>query len=663
MTISLDRLPYDILFQVASSLPLEEIVNLSQTCRQLSILLDERTLCRRTVEEQHSYTIEAEKARSGKITYKQACLAIYDRRHAISSAYPFSARVAGYGNTFLYLQGTLCVLNGNTVEVSGVHPRSDPVQLNLVDIIRSILGNAGAGDFNVSLLYYSDSILAVHVTEPKQSDGSYIFAINTTAVPPNGRRVERAMQIASSSKLFVRHTSRYLYYGTHTGVGDDGHHKWEIDGVSLNPNFPLPRRVRPLLLEEFHGTDIGSTVAFEIHNDFFYAVSNQGTFEVEEIDYTSFYHTIRFPISDPQAEKIEANDRLYRRQHQEGPIHDSWTDLTLQLDERTNETVIVESRREWAQASSRQSRTFYVTKLKLNEQNDSLNDNPMDDDSDSAPQLPDDILTTLLDSTDKCHYMLTPPQHSSSQHAEFPPSDPTPRSFILARTKFRAYSYNSTSFLDIVEDDRCCPDNNNTDPFKQPCLRLRIGSRREYVPQSYSSLTTTGSEMDSASMDKGKQRADIQDAPFESDFVDKTRYKYAPVRMWPPPKRCCPCARRLHGILSPSLPGAGGVAGARSVVGVLDERSLVYMVKAGRGYGVGDGGVGAVVVVEFCRGDGVSASLRGNGLSAGAASCSNAMAIATGDALEHVDGSSSTDLETWQWTPGHERRCQAGDCH
>lgn len=50
MTISLDRLPFDILFNVASYLQFDDTVHLSYTCRQLKLLLEESTLCRKTIE-------------------------------------------------------------------------------------------------------------------------------------------------------------------------------------------------------------------------------------------------------------------------------------------------------------------------------------------------------------------------------------------------------------------------------------------------------------------------------------------------------------------------------------------------------------------------------------------------------------------------------------
>ncbi|CAO2651985.1 Nn.00g002680.m01.CDS01 [Neocucurbitaria sp. VM-36] len=573
-----------------------------------------------------NYRKEARSARAEDITYRQALEAIHDRRHAFSHAYPFSARVLGQGNAFLYRQGILCMLEGDTVRISDVHATSDTIQLDLTAIIAPILESAfvSPGYFKVALLHYSDGILAVHAFGEGQANIDHIFAISTATHQPNAGRVIRAFHLESSSKLFVRHNAHYLYYGTHTGIGDDGHHKWEIDGISLHKNFPMPTRERPLLLENFHGTDIGSTIAFEMHNDYFYAVSNQGTFEVEEIDYTSFYHWVRFPVDQPLPEFVEKNERLYRRQHRQGPIHDSWTDLSLQLDERTNKTVIVESRREWAQASSRQSRTFYVTHLKSEEASSPSASSPTAEPSDGL-LLPDDILASLVDSSNNPNYMHTPPQYSWSQHPEFSKHEVSPRSFILARTKFRAYNYSCTSFLDLVEDERCC-----NDPTKPPCLRLRIGSRRE-APLDLP-----------PSNPKGKERFD----EMEPTFVDKTPYQHSPIRMWPPPASRCPCSKRLHDILSPPLPS--GSSHSISVNGVLDSRSLVYMVKPGRSYGSSDDNLmGTIVLVDFSRPI----------ISPGTGSVASTLMSRSDSKMEDEFKPSS-----WEWMPGLEKRCRSKTC-
>jgi hypothetical protein len=521
-----------------------------------------------------------------------------------------------------------------------VRSPSNTVQLNLNTIIQPILETlfASPGTFKASLIYYSDNILAVHVETASRPNIGHIFAINTTKTPPHSNRVLRVVQTASNSKLFVRHTSRYLYYGTHTGIGDDGHHKWEISGVSLDDQFPLPETERPLLLEDFHGSDIGSTVAFEIYNDNFYAVSNQGTFEVEEVDWTSFYHCVRFPLDNPVSTKLEKDERVYRRQHAQGPIHDSWTDLSLQLSERTKEVMIVESRREWAQASSRQSRTFYTSKFEVKKNHSSRSPSPSDDVPDAMLLPEDDLFVDLLDSSNKPNWMPTPVQYSWSRHPEFTKDDASPRSFILARTKFRAYNHSCTSFLDVVEDERCC-----NDPTKPPCLRLRVGSRRE-APLDVAFTNP-----------KGKGRLDEMEPIFE----DHVQYRNSPIQMWPPPASKCPCSKRLHDILNPSLPS--GSSHARTVTGVLDDRTLVIMIKPGRSYGASDdSALGTIVVIDFTR-----------PWRSVDSTPSRPIQMRRVDSKMDDDNSSiehdkkvadDFDKSHWQWTTGQKRRCASQTC-
>ncbi|KAH5430988.1 hypothetical protein HBI47_110140 [Parastagonospora nodorum] len=618
MTVSLDGLPYDILFYIASSIHLDDVVHLSQTCRQLRSLLDERTL-QRCVVESFNHAKETALARTEEITYKEALHAIYDRRDAMSNAHPFSARVLGQGNSFLYRHGIICILQGQIVNVMDVRSASPTVRHDLGALVKPVLESAFTvfGSIKISLMYYSDHVLAIYVEPEARPNAGYIFALRTERHVLDSNRVLAAFHVMASSKVFVRHNARYLYYGTHTGIGDDGHHKWEVSGVSLHDKFPLPDTGRPLLFEDFHGTDIGSTIAFEIYNNHFYAVSNQGTFEVEEVDWTSFYHCIRFPLDKPVMKEMLKDERVYRRQHAQGPIHDSWTDLTLQLGECTNEVMILESRREWAQASSRQSRTFYTSKFHVKPKHTSKESSSAEEDTDTVLLPENDLFVDLLDSSNKPNWMPTPPQYSWSRHPEFTKTETSPRSFILAKTKFRAYNHSCTSFLDLVEDEYCC-----NDPTKPGCLRLRVGSRHS------TSLNISPLHV------KGKSHAD-DTAPM---FNDHVFYRNSSIHMWPPPASRCPCSKRLHDIMNPPL--QLGPSNARSVTGVLDDRTLVYMVTAGRSYGASDdSALGTIVVVDFTR-----------------------PYSSTPSQMRRVDNELDTDEAHWQWTTGQLRRCKSGTC-
>lgn len=50
MTATFEELPFDVHFYIALNLDIEDVVHLSQLCRQLHALIGERVLCRRMVE-------------------------------------------------------------------------------------------------------------------------------------------------------------------------------------------------------------------------------------------------------------------------------------------------------------------------------------------------------------------------------------------------------------------------------------------------------------------------------------------------------------------------------------------------------------------------------------------------------------------------------------
>ncbi|KAJ8113472.1 hypothetical protein OPT61_g4402 [Boeremia exigua] len=623
--------PFDVLFEICTNLDIEDTVHLSLTCQHLRALLLTHTVAHRIVETRHRYSEEARQARQGSITYGAALCAIYDRRHSFSKAQPFSARIVGQGNTFLYRQGVLCVQENDTVVVSNLRTDIPAVHINLSCVFAA--ADLGSPGDTYEMMYYSDGILAVHVTNEEWHDmnESLIKFLKTSDVLHDSERFLAVVPLnVDTSRLFVRHTAQYFCFGTHTGTGNDGHRKWEIR--CSNYDYEVceePSQV--LLLEDFHGNDIRSTVAFEVHDGYFYAVSNQGTYEVEEVDWTSFYHCVRFPLDDPAEDTLQQDKKVFRRQHREGAIHDSWTDLTLQPDERTNDLLIVESRREWVGASSRQARTFYTSCINFTKTtNISLDSGLHDKDDVPRPPVPEnDILTSLLGSSHNANYMPTPKQYSWTRHPEIPFKTcqiPSPRTFILARTKFRAYNSSCSAFVDLVEDDQCCL---NRPPTASPCFKLRIGSRR-IAPNAPDPF-----ENDCESTQSKALITPQTTSSGHVSFEDDTQYHYTPIRMWPPAGTQCPCSTRLHHIMNADVqsPLSTG-SGPKTISAVCDERSIVYMVKPKHAYRTtGSGGVGhvpgTIVLVDFGR--------------------------TSTSAVRPADG-------RWEWLPSQQRRCREGTC-
>ncbi|OJD33234.1 f-box domain-containing protein [Diplodia corticola] len=718
MTLNLDRLPFDILFNVAARLSYADVIHLTLTCRQLYQLRGESTLCRRVVQDHAPFTQEAKLAAEEKITYREALERIYSRQGSFATATPSSACVVDYGSAVIYRQNVLCYMSHGIVRVRSVLDTSEDFEVDTAPVAKWLSQtHFGTADIQpeISLLYYSDWVVSLHFDYSEtelcanwRDDGHWLIYVELRKFDPmTGAGVSLIRPPEGASKLFVRNTANYLFYGTHTGVGTHGHHEWKVQGLSLSDDSPLPH-MPALQLDELVGSDLGSTVAFEIHDGQFYAVSNQTSFVVEEVDWTSFYHCIRFPLHKPVREEVQVNTRVYRRQHAEGPINDSWTDLGLQVDEKTNKLQIVEARREWRNGGSKQERTFYTREItfppkrsaprrQTGEQGavvasrgdgtlQSASPTPsaspsaspdatptpegaqgrQQQDEDVAPLLPaDDLLVQTLGSGNNPHWApaeerLPRAYHPERKHDEqrlaagLPPS----QAFILARTKHRAYNLSCSAFLDLVEDDRCCPTAAAAgDP---PCLRLRIGARKRQPLLPVEACDgVVGAER------KGKARAvaaavdvDVGASTKLPPYED--RFLYPPVRLWPPSGeqqqqqqqqqqqpgtgtsdgddsegagagvRAYGCAKKLHDILnapltppqpvlvSPassttatttttqmtalSLGGAGGYTApppATEIVAAADERSVVFLRRPK--YGGGERS-GPIVLVSFDRG-------------------------------------------------------------
>ncbi|KAF2676173.1 hypothetical protein K458DRAFT_410650 [Lentithecium fluviatile CBS 122367] len=127
-------------------------------------------------------------------------------------------------------------------------------------------------------------------------------------------------------------------------------------------------KCEPIQLHGFAGSELGATACFKIHDGFFYALTNCDAFGVIEVDYTSYYHCIRFPVDDPQASTCQAARRIFRRQHADGPVNGRWHSLSLEVDERNNELLIVEGRAEWQGGKGSLQRGTYYHKIDVEDE-------------------------------------------------------------------------------------------------------------------------------------------------------------------------------------------------------------------------------------------------------------------------------------------------------
>lgn len=461
---------------------------------------------------------------------------------AVATASPYSVACIGYGADFLYSQGHLCYRADHWIRLLYVHGMASRERvIDLRDILPRLLktdpGGPDATD-QVTLLSYSDDILVFRVAHVNATEDTLIV-VNMAWREYHRKRKRLLLQepIPARAPIFVRHSGSYLWYGTFTSAdGSDG--VWSVTGVDLRTQayieFPLDRVV---------DGDLGQTLCFEMHDEHLYAVSTQVAPADEEV-HSSFYHWF---CHAPREEGRKWNGRFWRREHQEGPINEMWTDLSIRKDEKTGRPVILECRREWRDGKSENHRTYYTQRLPTPEEalaplSGGAVDPPswvsMDDNLENDDPY-DERPTKRL----RRHY-----------HAEYEPGSTGRQEFIPARTKHRSYHLGASTFVDLVND----PAGDNI--RSRDRIRLRTVSRKRKSP-----IDEEGIEGPRNRLFQPTQH-DQDGCPVEGS---EERFECRGVRMWPPDD--APPA--LQGLLCPG-PRAG------SVKSIADERSIIYSIDA-----------------------------------------------------------------------------------
>jgi hypothetical protein len=407
------------------------------------------------------------------------------------------------------------------IRVLNVHSSSDTeFVIDVPNLIgHTVEGEAQCQPGTFTLLNYADDIL-VCLFEARKLE-PWLLAVKVST-----GHCLAALVLETAQRIFARHNSDYLLYGTHSYTGSHGHREWVISGYNLKEGRGFENN---LYLENLVGCDLGLTVAFEIHGGYFYAVSNQTSFEVEEVDWTSFYHGYRFPLESACRGNLEV-ERWWRRNHAEGPINDSWTDFRLHVDECTGELLIVEARREWQDGGSDSQRTYYTRTVQFPNEEHPEDSFMLDCESNSEgcphAALPDEQVTRLIGEDNKPQYVVARERHPKNVHCG---DDGTTGGFILAKTKVRYYNPDANAFLDLVNDPEDPPRDGGFRLHQR--LRLRVGSR----------------------------------IPCPPDSVEV--YRPREISMWPP-ERTSEDDDELMELLNPF---------SGDVEGKCDERSLVYM--------------------------------------------------------------------------------------
>ncbi|KAJ0119989.1 f-box domain containing protein [Diaporthe amygdali] len=537
-------------------------------------------------------TPEAEEARSTQ-NYASALRRLYKRRQAIRTAAPFTAAVVAVAESWIYVNGTLCHMSERTLRVLDLHKSSG--QEVIIDV-RALLDEAvaasrGARKYKFQILHYAEGIVSCLYTHCRPVVESWLVVFNVRE-----QRLLTTLGLDTTYKIFVRNDCDYLYFGTHSEFGNDGFRRWVLMGYDIEGDRWFEQKVHLL---DMVGSDIGQSIAFEIIDGKFYGLSNQTSFEVDEVDWTSHYHCFRFPVAAPKPKTTERSvkDKMWRRQHAEGPIDDRWSFIRLIRDERDPKQLqVLESRKEWLAGSSGR-RNYYTTKLVFpdkaadsdeREGSNSSSSSTSGTDPDPDPDANNVGGGIIINPATETIPEVRPHTSYDLPHS-IPPARPrcpftthagddasTALMFTLSKCFIRSYHPASQTFLDLVDDPLTSTTATEHDSGPAaPRLRLRAGSRKlrpamDILADPIARDPAQPHGRRAARLYEGGARNTITFWPPES----------------PPDARTDPAVlAELHRVVNPP-------AHAGAVRGAWDERSLVYSTGTG-------GGMQALVFVSF----------------------------------------------------------------
>lgn len=498
--------------------------------------------------------------------YDRALRRLVKRRRAFSSATPYAMGVIGVADSYVYHNGRLLYVFGDRPE-KRLHildlqsATNQEVVVNVPKLIAfSIPESDNCRKYTFRAMYYAAGITTCLLSYARPTSQNWLLIFNAQE-----QQLIDAIQLDSTIRLFVRNNHKSLVFGTHSEYDANGNRKWVFRHYNLESR-QLSRD--KMVMSNLVGYEVGSAVCFEIFDNCLYGCSNQTSFELEEIDWTSYYYCFRIPLDDFDNEKTEIMNKkdAFRRQHREGPIDDRWTFLTLSQDEETGTIKLTECRREWLNGGSENRRTYYIKDVRFR----SSTSEPEEPESVSREGVngndpwPDERLALLISSSNRPNFF-----NKSSERLphEFHCGDYGPSMVSRSKTYLSSYSHSCATFLDLIDDPH------PLDPNTQR-LRIRTGSKAGHSSATMQNAHNGPQDEQLARLETGRAQRNI-------------------VSVWPPDaalqksKARAEILQRLNQAMNPAeLRGSVTAAG--------DGRLIIYSTSQG-----GSNAMKVLVVLSF----------------------------------------------------------------
>ncbi|KAI3529616.1 F-box domain-containing protein [Colletotrichum abscissum] len=367
----MQKLPFELVFDIAKQLAPKDVWSLRRVCKQFKYLTQNETIARAILEKHAAYSIEMKEARQSGY-YAQALRRRVKFQDAVTTAKPYSVGIVAWADQYIYCNGMLCYTQNETKEffLLDLHQSApNEIVINVDELLATTNQILASEKYELRPIHYSENILSWLYIPLENTGRNKLFVTNIER-----RAIFPPIDIDSRQKLFVRNNSNYLYCGTYpdtgddndTGdndTGDDDDNFWKLQCFNIGRKEWLNG---VLELKEVAGSDVGTTAAFEIFGQHFYAASSVQPTAFGEDVYLSRYYGVRYPLGVCRAEdKQLLSESMFRRDHREGPINEIWSTLSLEKNPKTGVLEVVECRREHSAKGDGNSRTAYRTAVQI----------------------------------------------------------------------------------------------------------------------------------------------------------------------------------------------------------------------------------------------------------------------------------------------------------
>ncbi|CZS88082.1 uncharacterized protein RCO7_01051 [Rhynchosporium graminicola] len=446
--------PTKYLQNVADNLSFDDFFSLGLSRRDFLFLLTEERICKSFVQTKHSNEACAAVKKGGG--YARDLRIAAQRRDALSSAHPFVIATIGFCDAYVYSKGTLCYILDDRVRLLDLHLSA---REGLVVSIPGLLAKAHSdiGDNNkgkFKCLYYSNGILACLYESSSDDSPAWLIAFYIKS-----KKILMTHELESKDKIFARHNSQHLYYGTHSEMGTDGYKKWIIQGYGYRTRKWYDHKVylADMMREQImkfalrRRRDNWDLKIIEGWREWYKGCSKSQR---------TFYTTdIIFPVVVKDDEKSGLlPDAILQDPDVVTPTTSLWIHAAS-----SDETVA-------AEASPSSTADPSITSVSSAHILASTVESSLMVDMQGTSEFPDVPLRKLIQKDDKPHHMRTPERSPDRTH---PGNDGSAQpTHTLAKSRVRTYHTSCSTFLDLVDEPH--PD----DWQGKQRLRLRAGSRK-----------------------------------------------------------------------------------------------------------------------------------------------------------------------------------------